>query len=171
MGKIIKRGMLILMIILANVKSVKAEQMYLIILDDYKIKFDKSEGDFDDYTENTRYTITDSDSLVLQKIALAEAQYTDAETMAEIMLCVMNRVESEQFPNTISEVVKQKGQFSTYPKKYNKVVPNEKSQKALELIQTIPNRDQLYFENTIPGSWQSTNLEFMFRIGDLYFYK
>lgn len=170
MGKLIKRGIIFLMVFILNVKPVYAEKVIEIKIPD-EIKLNLSEGDFDDYTEIPRYTITDSESLALQKIAVAEAQNTNAEIMAEIMLCVLNRVCSDKFPNSVTEVIEQKGQFSTYPNKYNKSEPNELSKKALELIQYIPNREQLYFENTKAGSWQSTHLEYVFNINDLYFYK
>lgn len=117
---------------------------------------------------NPRYT-TDIDAL--QKIAIAEAGNTDVYTMACVMQTVLNRVESDEFPNTVEEVISQKGQFATYPDKYNKAKPNELSQAALNLLSELNNQDQLYFENTVAGSWQSTNLQWVFNSNVLSFYK
>lgn len=115
--------------------------------------------------------IQESDNIMLQKIAIAESGGTDVVLMAYIMQVVLNRVNSSEFPDTISEVITQKKQFSTYPNKYNNSVPNEHSKKALDSVDQIINQDQLFFENTTIGSWQSTHLTPVFEYSGLSFYK
>lgn len=178
MGKRIIRVMLILTICFINVKTVKAEKIIEIkIPDEIKlsdcVKPDIEEskiGDFEDYTEIGSF-IKQSESLPLQKIAIAEAGDAGIETMAYVMQTVINRKISKDFPDDVEEIIKQKGQFSTYPKKYDKAIPNSDSEQALLLMQTMENKGQLYFENTVPGSWQSTHKEFVFKYGKLSFYK
>lgn len=126
-----------------------------------------------DIVEIPRTTISEEEKLVLHKIAVAEAGNTTPEMICHVMYTVLNRVESDEFPNTIEEVVKQKGQFSTYPDKYNKAEPNEKSLEAMKMIEEnlAINNGQLFFENTKKGSWISTHKQFIFSLDSVCFYK
>lgn len=121
--------------------------------------------------QNTFLTMTQEEMVMLQKIAVAEAHGKDEVTMAQIMLTVLNRRQSDKFPNTIAGVITEKGQFSTYPKLYNKYEPNETSIRAIGLLPFIENKQQLFFENTVKGSWISTHKQYVFNINNLYFYK
>ena len=172
------RGMLILTICLVNVKNVKAETIINLKIPE-EIKLDGCEkpdieeskiGDFKDYTEIESF-IKQSEILPLQKIAIAEAGSAGIETMAYVMQTIINRKLSNEFPDDVEEIIKQEGQFSTYPKKYNNAVPNMESEQAFLLMQTMENKGQLYFENTKPGSWQSTHKELVLEYGKLSFYK
>ena len=184
MGRMIKKGLLILSVVLLNADVAKAEVIINIKIPD-EIKLDVNNapdedkiGDFKDDTENIviqgenpRNTLTEEDINILQKIAIAEAGNTDAETMSYVMQTVLNRVYSDKFPDSVFAVISQKGQFSTYPSKYNKAVPNDLSNKAIDLLGQINNKGQLYFENTVEGSWQSTHLQHVFDYNVLNFYK
>jgi hypothetical protein len=74
--------------------------------------------------------------------------------ISKVLCVVMNRVRSEQFPNTVSEVVLQKGQFSTMPKNAKKTPDDIAIQKVQEWcdaydnwdtgVQNVP-EDHLYF--------------------------
>lgn len=142
--------------------------IFLLTLILLNVEFVKAETE----VQNPPLTIiTFEDCIMLQKIAVAEAHDTNPDTMAQVMLCVMNRVLSDKFPNTVEEVIKQKGQFSTYPELYEKYEPNEMSLEALCLVGVVENKGQLYFENTKSGSWISTHKQFVFSIKDLCFYK
>lgn len=121
--------------------------------------------------QNTFLQMTNEEVVMLQKIAVAEAHGKDEKTMANIMLTVLNRRQSNEFPDSIKGVITEKGQFSTYPKLYNKYEPNETSIRALCLLPFIENKQQLYFENTVQGSWISSNKIYIFNINDLCFYK
>ena len=121
--------------------------------------------------QNTFLQMTQEELVMLQKIAVAEAHGKDEMTMANIMLTILNRRQSKEFPNSIKEVITEKNQFSTYPKLYNKYEPNETSIRAICLLPFIENKNQLYFENTVQGSWISTNKIYLFNINDLCFYK
>ena len=52
------------------------------------------------------------DAYRLAKIAMAEAESEDTEGKALVMLVVLNRVWDDEFPDTIEEVIFQKGQFT-----------------------------------------------------------
>ena len=76
--------------------------------------------------------------------------------ISKVLCVVMNRVRSEQFPNTVSEVVLQKGQFSPMPKNAKKTPDDIAIQKVQEWcdaydnwdtgVQNVP-EDHLYFSS------------------------
>ncbi|MCD7891564.1 MAG: cell wall hydrolase [Ruminococcus sp.] len=76
------------------------------------------------------------DAEILLKIAMAEAEGESTEGKALVMLVVINRAFSGDFPNTIYDVVFQPGQFSvtTDGGRYWTTEPNEDCYKALELL-------------------------------------
>jgi len=77
------------------------------------------------------------DAYRLAKIAMAEAESEDTEGKALVMLVVLNRVWSDEFPDTIEDVIFQKGQFSPISNgRYDEVEPDEDCYRALQLIQT-----------------------------------
>lgn len=122
--------------------------------------------------ENSRTTFTEQESLVLQKIAIAEAGTEGIGGMAFVMQTVLNRVESDEFPDTIYDVVSEPRQFSTFSNgSYEKAEPTENSMKALELLKVLGNQGQLYFEITSENSWQSRNLYRLFTYSNHTFYK
>ena len=121
--------------------------------------------------EKPRTTFTEQESLVLQKIAIAEAQSEGIGGMAFVMQTILNRVESDKFPNTIYDVVSQQGQFTTFSNgMYENAKPTENSKKALELLNLLQNKGELYFEVTTNDSWQSNNLTYVFTYCNHTFY-
>ena len=122
--------------------------------------------------EKSRTTFTEQESLVLQKIAVAEAGIEGIGGMTFVMQTVINRMESKDFPDTIYGVVSEPGQFSTFSNgSYEKAEPTENSMKALELLKVLENQGQLYFEITSENSWQSRNLHRLFTYSNHTFYK
>lgn len=115
------------------------------------------------------------DSYMLCKIAMAEAESEGVEGKALVMLVVLNRVWSKEFPDTIEEVIFQKNQFSPVANgRYDAVEPDEECYEALKLIQVDhwnESQDALYFESKSDSKWHSENLEFLFKYGKHYFYK
>jgi spore germination cell wall hydrolase CwlJ-like protein len=117
----------------------------------------------------------EDDSYMLCKIAMAEAESEGVEGKALVMLVVLNRVWSEEFPDTIEEVIFQKNQFSPVANgRYDEVEPDKECYEALEMIQFEhwnESQDALYFESKSDSKWHSENLEFLFKYGRHYFYK
>lgn len=129
-------------------------------------------------TEQSRIGSMDwdsDDSYRLAKIAMAEAESEDTEGKALVMLVVLNRVWSDEFPDTIEDVIFQEGQFSPISNgRYDEVEPDEDCYRALQLIQ-IDGWDEscgaTYFESKSDSTWHSENLKFLFKHGRHYFYK
>ena len=115
------------------------------------------------------------DAYRLAKLAMAEAESEDTKGKALVMLVVLNRVLDDEFPNTIEEVIFQKGQFSPISNgRYDEVEPDEDCYRALQLIQTDgwdESRGATYFESKSDSTWHSENLTFLFKHGKHYFYK
>ncbi len=115
------------------------------------------------------------DAYRLCKIAMAEAEGEDTEGKALVMLVVLNRVWSDEFPDTIEEVIKESGQFAAYGNgRYDRVEPNEDCYKALELIQDEhwdESCGATYFERTTDEkTWHNTSLKKLFTHGNHTFY-
>lgn len=114
------------------------------------------------------------DAYLLAKIAMAEAEGEDTEGKALVILVVLNRVWSDEFPDSISEVIYQKGQFSPVSNgRFDRVEPDEDCYRALELVQAErwdESHGALYFESVSASDWHRKNLSFLFKHGNHYFY-
>ncbi len=121
-----------------------------------------------------RMDLDADDSQMLMKIAMAEAEGESVEGKALVILVVLNRVWSDDFPETIKEVIFQPKQFSpvTEGGRYYTTEPNEECYEALELVMSGWDESQgaLYFESAGKSDWHRKNLEFLFQYGNHYFY-
>lgn len=115
------------------------------------------------------------ESLMLMKIAMAEAEGESVEGKALVMLVVLNRVWSDEFPGTIEEVIFQPKQFSpvTEGGRYYTTEPDEECYEALELVMSGWDESDgaLYFESCENSSWHSENLDFLYQVGNHKFYR
>ena len=73
----------------------------------------ESEGSEEKSMETVNSQIASPDVELLAKITYAEAGNQTLEQQLAVAATILNRVESESFPNTIQEVISQKGQFSS----------------------------------------------------------
>ncbi|MBD5504631.1 MAG: cell wall hydrolase [Lachnospiraceae bacterium] len=115
-----------------------------------------------------------TDKEILMKIAVSEAEGESVKGKALVMLSVLNRVKSDEFPDTISEVVFQGTQYSpVLDGRYYSIIPDDDCLAALELVESGWDESQgaMYFENYGADSWHSRNLEFLFQEGNHRFYK
>lgn len=117
-------------------------------------------------------TYTEDEEL-LMKVAMAEAEGEDVTGKALVMLVVLNRVASDEFPDTVEAVVYQDGQFSTVSNgRLTATDPDKGCEEALELISEWDGSEgALYFESCEGESWHSRNLELLFEHGNHNFYK
>ena len=118
---------------------------------------------------------TQEDRYLLAKIAMAEAEGEDIEGKMLVIRVVLNRVESEEFPDTIEEVIYEDGQFAPVSNgRFESVEPDSECWKAVCMV-TLDEWDEsegaLYFESCEGGSWHSDNLEYLFQSGNHKFYR
>ena len=90
--------------------------------------------------------ITAEERELLARVVYAESNTETLEGQIAVAQVVLNRVRSESFPDTVSEVIYQERQFSTAPI-LGSVVPNEANYEAVDAAfetEVVP-YDVLYF--------------------------
>lgn len=116
------------------------------------------------------------DSYLLAKIAMAEAEGCNTQTKTLIILCVLNRVKSDEFPDTIYDVIFQTNQFSPIDNgRWDRVEPNEDCWEAVKVVMEAKydySGGATYFESCDDeDNWHSRNLEFLYESDGIKFYK
>lgn len=115
------------------------------------------------------------DEYLLVKIAMAEAEGEDVDGKALVILTVLNRVGSNEFPDTIYDVIYQPDQFSPVGSgRFDAVEPSDECYQALDMVIDGWDESQgaLYFESCSEAdNWHSRNLEHLFTHGRHRFYK
>lgn len=121
------------------------------------------------------YAWTEENEYMLLKIAMAEMESESIESKALVIRVVLNRVESDSFPDTIKEVLYQKSQFTPiWNGRYDRVEPDEDCKEALEMVRYGWDESQgaTFFELTSDEStWHSRNLQKLFELEHTTFYK
>lgn len=106
----------------------------------------------------------------LMLIAQAEAEGEGVEGKAAVMRVVLNRVEDDRYPDTITEVIFDKKQFSTASSggRIFNITPDAECAEAVELIESGWDKTQgaIYFNScgSVPG-------KYLTKIGGHRFYK
>lgn len=116
------------------------------------------------------------ESYLLARIAMAEAEGCNIQTKTLIIMCVLNRVQSDEFPNTIEEVIFQENQFSPIDNgRWDRVEPNEDCYEAVRIVMEAKydySGGAIYFENCADeDNWHSRNLEYLYESEGIRFYK
>lgn len=116
------------------------------------------------------------ESYLLARIAMAEAEGCNTQTKTLIIMCVLNRVQSDEFPDTIEEVIFQENQFSPINNgRWDRVEPNEDCYKAVKAVMEAKydySGGATYFEDCADeDNWHSRNLEFLYESEGMRFYK
>lgn len=109
------------------------------------------------------------DMELISQLVEAEAGNQDLRVKRLVACVILNRLESDEFPDTVEEVIFQKKQFSvTKDGAWEKAAYNmkETDYKAVELeYESQSNDDFLYFNNSSNVSGSGTPV----KIGDLWF--
>lgn len=116
--------------------------------------------------------LSQSDAWALMTVAKCE-DCTDALSQAYIMSVLLNRLNSEEFPDSITEILEQDKQFSCLTDgRFHKEEPDLNSHMALYLIESGQVKTSfLYFEaKTCTDSWASKNRKFACEYGGTRFY-
>ena len=116
------------------------------------------------------------ESYLLARLAMAEAEGCNIQTKTLIIMCVLNRVQSDEFPDTIKEVIFQENQFSPIDNgRWDRVEPNEDCYEAVKVVMEAKydySGGATYFENCVDeDNWHSKNLEFLYESEGIRFYK
>lgn len=116
------------------------------------------------------------ESYLLARIAMAEAEGCNIRTKTLIIMCVLNRVWSDEFPDTIEEVIFQENQFSPIDNgRWDRVEPNEDCYEAVRIVMEAKydySGGATYFENCADeDNWHSRDLEYLYESEGIRFYK
>lgn len=124
---------------------------------------------------------TEDDKYLLAKIAMAEAENQNIQTKTLVIMSVLNRVESKDFPDSISEVIFQKVgntyQFSPVMQggSWWTTEPDADCYEAVEVVLNTKydySDGALYFESCEKEeNWHSKNLTYLYQSEKMRFYK
>ena len=127
-------------------------------------------------TDDRTSTWTDEELLMLAKMTMAEAEGECLEGKCLVARVILNRVESEIFPDSIEAVISQKMQFSSWTNgRYTNAEPSDEVWQAVEMVcfdDWDESEGALYFEATYcQDTWQSKNRPYLFTLGGHKFYQ
>lgn len=121
-----------------------------------------------------KYDLTSADIEQLKQLAMAEAGNQGPYGIGLVMLCILNRIESEDFPNDFSEVIYQPYQFTPIMEGTWYNIPyNEDCEIAFRMISNGKIKtDATYFKTVYnQGTWHESNLTYLYTYKDHEFYK
>lgn len=122
----------------------------------------------------------ENDAYLLAKIAMAEAEGCSIDCKIHVILAVLNRVWDDEFPDTIDGVIFQKlnGIYQFTPignERWDRVEPNDECWQAVQMIEEAKydiSEGALFFESCEDeDNWHSRNLEFLYEIDGMRFYR
>lgn len=157
-----------------KVKENKVENTELIKAEKYPVESSK----YPTFTYSKDWDA--EDSYLLAKIAMAEAEGCSIKCKERVILVVLNRVWDDRFPDTIYDVIYENynGVYQFTPVqdgRWDRVKPNEECYQAVENIMKNPydeSEGALYFESCEnEDNWHSQNLEYLYEIDGIRFYK
>ena len=131
-------------------------------------------ANWEDRGEDNTIQISADDADRLLRIAYCEAGNQGIQGQLMVMQTIWNRVQSEQFPNTIQEVIEQSSQFSSVSNgSYYKAVPTGETHLALAEFEKNLNHDSnlIGFETNSNGATLLKYFDFYTVYGDHTFYK
>ena len=100
-------------------------------------------------TLNSRMAVSREDIILMARIIHGEARGEGFKGMVAVGAVILNRVASNKFPNTIREVIMQKGQFCSRVDGQAMYYPSQKSVEAAKaaLLGYDPSHGSLFFYN------------------------
>lgn len=158
------------------VEAIETEEVHILTDEElstlYSYKADVRKG-------NTQIVELDlSDANLLMKLAVSEAGDCGAESQYFVMMVILNRLKSDEFPNSIKEIVFQDNprQFAVIDDgSFDKAVPNVDSHIALSWVEMgiDDSFGAIYFEasTNTDESWHCTNKDFLYEVGGQRYYK
>lgn len=120
------------------------------------------------FTSDSFETITLEEFDMISQVIMAEAEGEEWEVQWYIACVIINRVESDLFPDSVEEVIFEEKQFSCiWDGRYDRVAPNDSCMEALQYAldtERIP-ADIYYFTS----NGYLPNTEPYMQVGDMYF--
>lgn len=107
---------------------------------------DRDEPEGDSPAPIWRIELTSEQLELLERCVMAEGGGESYDCRRAIACVIVNRVMDDGFPDTVEKVIKQKGQFSTWPSQIQNVkVTNEVKQAVREALTTAVIPENVFF--------------------------
>lgn len=156
----------------------KTTEPYVFNLFTFEPQTEEEVDCYPEFTYSKDWSV--EESYLLARMAMAEAEGCNTQTKTLIIMCVLNRVWSDEFPNTIEDVIFQErnGVYQFTPianGRWDRVEPNEDCYEAVKVVMEAKydySDGATYFESCAnEDNWHSRNLEFLYESDGLRFYK
>ena len=126
-------------------------------------------------TPEPRYILTDDEKDMIMFVADSE-DHSSVESRLAVMQKVINRVESDKFPDTVTEVLTQPKQFQVIRRYSGDCTPSKEALQALELLlygdDIFDGRRALYFaEKSVEPGRIARGLELVVEVGGSKFWE
>lgn len=162
-----------------KVETIKPHVSDLVVYEPYEPDTQEEETEIEvnyypEFTYSKDWSV--EDSYLLAKIVMAEAEGCNIHTKTLVIMTVLNRVWSDEFPDTIEDVIFQENQFSPINNgRWDRVEPNEDCWEAVKVVMEAKydySGGATYFESCDDeDNWHSRNLEFLYESEGIRFYK
>lgn len=162
-------------------EMVQLESQFTIIAETFEAKEQEASEESQMYPSFTySRDWSAEDCYLLARIAMAEAEGESTQSKTLVILTVLNRVWSDDFPDNIHDVIFEQNngvyQFSCIGNgRWDRVEPNADCWEAVDVVQTAEydySGGALYFETCEDeNNWHSRNLEFLYQCGKTRFYR
>ncbi len=177
-------GLLLCLLLMAGCMSVpnadKGEHEEVVVVETKKIEY-LTDSDLsrlytckEDKRNETTISFTVEEAQMLMKLAQCEAGGCVTSQYLEMMV-VVNRLNSDEFPDTLKEVIFQDGQFAVVEEgKFSKAEPTIESHLALAMVEKGIDFSEgaIWVESSSnsDNSWHSQNKTFLYeRYGQRYY--
>lgn len=167
-----------------NQSSLEDAQINGVVVTDSQQVFDEITGNKQEENEGCDEYVTlinnlsTYDKYLLAKIVQCETGNQGKDAKIAVVTVILNRVLSEDFPNTVEEVIfeNQNGIYQFSPISDGNWYVKEPTEEDFDVIDTLIylryKTDALYFESCPnEDNWHSRNLEYLFTEDSLRFYR
>lgn len=144
-------------------EELRWSQMEANLLDGHSVEWNLNDAldgqagqvDAQELEPNWRIDLSQEELELLEKCVMAEGGGESYECQVAIACVVVNRVLSDTFPDTLTEVVTQQGQFSCWPTQIASVTASNSVRQAVReaLAQAVFPENVLYFRADYYHSW------------------
>lgn len=158
-----------------EMSKINNQEIFIVVEQD-KFEKDKVEQKVEIKTEEkyAKLKLSKEEIEIIEKIVFIESRNQPFEGQVAVSNVILNRIISNQFPNSLKEVIFQKDQFCS-AKNLSKVseVPEAIKNAVKESFIKDVSNGSLFFLNPeeAENSWCQRNKQFVMRIGDHIFYK
>ena len=145
----------------------RQEQEWRQLMEERRRQYTEAQADVWSFTKDDEY--------LMARLAMAEQEDGDIKSKALVIRTIINRVDSDNFPDTVQEVIFETDQFTPVNNgRWERVEPDAACYEALELVKNGWDESQgaTYFElTTSKATWHNTSLIRLFEYETTTYYR